>query len=229
MDLESKKSPSSSPQKRKVRKITSTLENLFQRADFINNAKEDDKICFKTHIYVNKNSWYGAFIRHKDGETSEDTVRKISDVSKELSDQADMCIDTQFRDMILSKLIKLRTTCVMLRDSTYVGEMNFFTNINTIISRIEIGLPSDILESNGISKLGSDLHKITAFSPAKIPNFHVPLVPQDIVESISVSQFCAGVEVKESEESEDSEENKNGSVSSTSDPIEIIKKKKKKK
>ena len=149
---------------RQSKKIPCTLKNLFQQADFISAVGEDEKICFKQGIYVKKNGWYGFFRREADNETSADLVQKIEQLSNQLFEQHDQCTDKEFRKLILLKLLDLHNTCIRLRDSTYSGKKKEFIAFNSVITSISVGLPDNIRENQGMTKIGVGLDDITPFS-----------------------------------------------------------------
>lgn len=154
-----------------IRVITSTLESLFQQADFINGCKANDKICFKSSMYINKDSWYGTCNRWLYSESSSDLIQKIKSLCSQLIEQLNIVVGEGFRDLILMKLVSLRGTCIRLRDSSYSGDTNTFIQFNTIITSIAISLPDEIRESQGIPKIGGDLHIPTPFTRNGSPQF----------------------------------------------------------
>lgn len=162
-DTISKSDSFSSPDqtRKKTRKITNTLECLFQKVDFINGAKDNDKICFKDRYYVSKNSWIGAFLRANKNETYSDLIDRIKNVSKQLVEQYDICQDYNIATLILQKIVALRDTCVRLRDTTYSGKTPVYVLFNTVISSIDIGLPGGILKVNGIASPGGGFDSIS--------------------------------------------------------------------
>ena len=153
---------------RQSKKIPCTLKNLFQQADFISAVGEDEKICFKQGIYVDKNGWYGYFRRRADSETSADLVQKIELLANQLFEQHDQCKDKDFRKLILLKLLDLHNTCIRLRDGTYSGKKKEFIAFNSVITSISVGLPDSIRENQGMAKIGVGLDDVTPFTSSTV-------------------------------------------------------------
>jgi len=168
----------------KPKKIPTTLENLFQEADFISLAGDNDKICFKDNKYVQKSSWLGSFMRMNSGETSGNLIRRIKDIQTQLFEQYTICTDEDFVNLILSKLIALRNACIRLRDTTYSGEKFLAVKFDSIIRSIEVGLPGRIKESQGIPKIGTNLYFETPFTP--VTTTTVPAITQVVPPSTPV-------------------------------------------
>lgn len=157
------------------KKIPTTLENLFQQADFISLADDNDKICFKDNKYIQKSSWIGSFMRRNSGESSGDLIRRIKDVQTQLFEQYTICTDEDFINLILSKLIALRNACIRFRDTTYSGETSPTVQFNSIIRAIEVGLPGKIKELHGILKIGTNLYFETPFTPVQPTSQPIPI------------------------------------------------------
>jgi hypothetical protein len=153
---------------RQSKKIPCTLENLFQQADFISAVGDDEKICFKQGIYIKKGSWYGAFRRETDGESSADLAQKIKLLSNQLFEQYDLCADEEFSKLILLKLVELHNTCIRLRDGTYSGCRKEHIAFTSLITSISVGLPNNVRENQGMAKIGAGLSDITPFSSSII-------------------------------------------------------------
>ena len=149
------------------KKIPTTLENLFQQADFISLAGDNDKVYFKEGKYVQKSSWIGSFMRRNSGESSGDLIRRIKDIQTQLFEQYSICTDEDFVNLILTKLIALRDACIRFRDTTYSGETSPTIQFNSIIRAIEVGLPSKIKETHGIPRIGINLYSETPFTPTQ--------------------------------------------------------------
>lgn len=165
----SKFSKLGTPKVRHTKTIPATLKNLFQQVDFINGVKEDEKICFKSSSYTSKSNWWANFWRGNDGESAADLLSRIDNIQVQLFEQYNICSDEDFANLILTKLVDLRTTCIKLRDGSYSASSRTKDRIafNTLITAIGIGLPEHIRESQGIPKIGVELYTATPFNKTK--------------------------------------------------------------
>jgi hypothetical protein len=149
---------------RPIKTIPPTLESLFKQADFINNVGSNQKICFNTHKYYDKNGWWGWYKRNSNGDSMDDLVKKITSLKDQLFDQYRICRDPDFADLILTELVGLRSACIRLRDTTYSGETDAFDEFSSLIRAIGVSLPENIKRSQGISKIGAVLYEQTPFT-----------------------------------------------------------------
>ena len=156
-------SQSSSKVNMRTKKIPAILENLCQQADLIIGVGDNNKICFKRNIYVPKESWFGYFQRRLDGDNPTDLIQRITKLKDQFFEQLSICQDQEFCDLILSKILDLRCTCIRLRDTTYSGYVSSYISFNSIIRAIDVGLPEDIRKRQGIPSIGADLYNHTPF------------------------------------------------------------------
>lgn len=183
----------------KPKKIPTTLENLFQQADFVSSAGDDYKICFKDNKYIQKSSWLGSFIRMNSGESSGDLIRRIKDIQTQLFEQYSICTDGDFINLILSKLVAIRNACIRFRDTTYSGQTSPTVQFNSIIRSIEVGLPPRVKELHGIPRIGTNLYFETPFTPIPLAT-PVPTAPSMVPTAQPIPIPGKSVKFSENEE-----------------------------
>lgn len=57
--------------------IPSRLQDLLSKMDFYGQQRSDNKVCVKTRMYVDVNTWYGWFYRRVHGESKQDLVADL--------------------------------------------------------------------------------------------------------------------------------------------------------
>lgn len=149
---------------RAYKQIPATLETLFDQANFIIEVKENQRVFFKTNCIREKDDWWGWFLRNKNSETGTDLTGKIEHIKHQLFEQYAICNDDDIANLILEKLLGLRSACIRLRDTTYMDNAVVRGGLRRIITAIEVGLPEEIRIQQGIPRPGSDLFRLTPFS-----------------------------------------------------------------
>jgi hypothetical protein len=129
------------------------LQNLFDMMDFIGKAKIGFKPCFNGMYYVSAKSWLGALYRLSGRESQGDKGNCIVRGCCQESSQAyEQYKDTEFEEIILSKMITLRGGIVSIIKTYSLDdqEIQTCTHLQNSILEIDRKIPRDIMVSMGI-------------------------------------------------------------------------------
>lgn len=169
--------PYSERQSHSIKKIPPVLEGLCQKADLIIGVGANQKICFKTNGYVSKTNWLGWLQRRFYGEDTTDLLQRVKQLRDQLFEQYSMYADRQLCDLILVKLLDLREACLRLRDTTYDDHVSMFIGFNSIVRAIDVALPEDVRQRQGITSIGANLY---ASNPYLVPGYTTqPSAPEE--------------------------------------------------
>jgi hypothetical protein len=154
------------------------LQSLFESMNFLASAVKDGKPCFKTRTYVDRSSYWGAFVRWSAGEKQSAYGNDKIRLCCESACQAyEVYKTTNYEPILIEKMFKLRKGLCEIRD-TYEreNEIDTVNHINDSIMILDFKLPQEFKLQTGIT-IGTspNLGPISISSEEKVEESSAPI------------------------------------------------------
>ena len=130
------------------------LADLFESAGFIASAEEDCKPYFKGKKHVKENSWYGWAQRKSAGEDAGTTKSKIRRICEGMSQAYDQYKESQWSEIILNKMIKLRFGIMKIQGAYAIKDQNTVDHLDDSIVILDFKIPEHIKLKYGFRDVG---------------------------------------------------------------------------
>ncbi len=130
--------------------IPVALQRLFADAGFLSCAEDDQKPSINTRTYARKDSWWDWASRRYNRENPDRTKHFIRSTCEEIAQNLQQYTDTDFYEIILTKMIKLRTGLVKIAE-TYKSDVSARDHINDSIMLLDMKIPERIKVTHGFS------------------------------------------------------------------------------
>lgn len=132
--------------------IPVALQRLFADAGFLSCAEDDQKPCISTRTYAHKDSWWDWGTRRWNRENPDRTKNFIRSTCEEIAQNIQQYTDTDFYEIILTKMIKLRTGLVKIAE-TYKSDVSAKDHITDSIMLLDMKIPERIKVTHGFSTI----------------------------------------------------------------------------
>lgn len=154
--------------------IPISLQSLFADAGFLGSAQDDEKPCITARCYVHKDSWIGYGYRRWNRENPDKTKHFIRTTCEAIAQNLSQYADTPFYDIILTKIIKLRTGLIKIAE-TYKSDVVVKDHIGDSVMILDMKIPEHIKIQHGFSTVNRP--QVAPLGPGVVMPSSVPPPP----------------------------------------------------
>lgn len=129
------------------------LQQLFEDAGFLAAAEDDQKPCIKGKYYVQSDSWLGYLQRRWDREGPDKTKVYVRRVCEQLSQSLNMYVDTNFYDIILIKMVKVRIGVERIANTYRHVDITVHGHLLDSILILDMKIPESVKQEQGFGTM----------------------------------------------------------------------------